>query len=90
MWNLILLDIVYAAPPYKDFAVTHRDLAAALLARYSANCTSAQTSDALAACAVTGLAKSRRIRMGGGRYDEGQRCVGWRDRTDDKFECRPY
>ena len=66
MWNLIFLDMVFAAPPYKDFAATHRDLAATLLARYGAKCTSAQTPDARATCAVTNLARSRRIRMGGG------------------------
>ena len=37
-----------------------------------------------------GLAKSKGIRMGGGRYDEGHRCVGWRDRSNGEFECRPY
>ena len=70
IWSLIFLDIVYREPPYKDFAATHRDLAATLLARYGAKCSSAQTPDAQAVCAVTALAKSRQIRVGGGRYDD--------------------
>lgn len=90
IWSLIFLHMVYAAPPFKDFAATHRDLAATLLARYGAKCTSNQTPDARAACAVTELAKFRRIRIGGGRYDEGQRCVSWRDRPGGAPDCRPY
>ena len=89
IWSLIFLDIVYADPPYKDFATTHHDLAATLLARYGANCSSARTPDAQAVCAVAALAKSRQIRVGGGRYDEGQRCVSWRDWPEGKFECGP-
>jgi hypothetical protein len=90
VWNLIFLDLVYAAPPYKTFAATHRDLEVALRARYGASCAGAQTPSAHAACAVSRVAKSRGIRMGGGRYDEGQRCVGWRDRPNGPAECRPY
>ena len=88
-WSLIFLDIVYNAPPYKAFAATHKDLATALLARYGAAC-GALIANAKAACVVAGLTKSGRIRMGGGRYEEGQRCVSWRDRPGDAFQCRRY
>ena len=90
LWGLIFLEMVNEEPPYKAFAATHQDLVTALLARYGAACAGTQTLNAQAACAVAGLAKSRGIRMGGGRYDEGQRCVGWRDRPNGAFECRPY
>ena len=90
VWSLIFLDMVYSSPPYAAFADTHRDLATSLLARFGTNCNSAQTQSDRAACAVNSLAKSRGIRMGGGRYDEGHRCVGWRDRPNGEFECRPY
>lgn len=90
MWSLVFLDMVYKDPPYNTFEVTHRALAASLLTRYGAGCASAETPSAKAECAVTSLVKSRRIRMGGGRYDEGQRCVAWRDAPNGAFECRPY
>ncbi len=90
VWNLVFLDMVYKDPSYKAFEPIHRGLATALLMRYSSGYTSSETPAARAECAVTGLAKSRRIRMGGGRYDEGQRCVGWSDTPNGPFECRPY
>lgn len=91
-WNLIFLNMVYEAPPYKTFAATHQALTSTLLARYGATCAgnATATSNAQAACAVAALAKSGRIRMGGGRYDEGQRCVGWQDHPNGEFECHPY
>ena len=87
MWNLIFLDVLYNGTLYSGIADTHRDLGAALLLRYGATCTGAMALDAKTKCAVTALAKSRQIRMGSGRYDEGQRCVGW---SDGKTECQPY
>jgi hypothetical protein len=90
MWNLVFLDMVYEAPPYKAFADNNRDLTTALLARYGTSCAGAQTPNAQSTCAVSNLANSRGIRMGGGRYDEGQRCVGWRNGPDEgTSECRP-
>ena len=90
VWSLIFLDLVYSSPPFTTFADIHRDLATALLARFGANCGGVQSPSDRAACAVNSLAKSRGIRMGGGRYDEGHRCVGWRDRPNGEFECRAY
>lgn len=90
-WNLIFLSMVYEAPPFKAFAATHKNLTDTLLASYGAPCAGASTPKDQAACVVAGLAKARRIGMGGGRYDEGYRCVVWSNRPHDGADgCKPY
>ena len=89
-WNLIFLDMAYAAPPYASFADNQRELAAALMARFSAGCATDTDVKRQADCAVTRMANAWKVRIGGGRYDEGQRCVGWRDKPTAAPECRPY
>jgi hypothetical protein len=94
VWDLIFLQHYFAQPPGGEpgeFVSRYQVQAEKVLNNYVNFCARSPSASVTAECVRTRLRVANRLRIGGGRYDEGQRCMRWDDAAPaTPSECRPY
>lgn len=96
VWDLIFLDQYFETPPSPRFTSRNGKLARLVLGRYlrvEPSCQSLPGSRLQARCVFDYLARRNVVYVGGGRYDEGYRCMVWQnhpERAPAETQCLPY
>ena len=94
VWDAIFLDLcVVDSPSDPEFVGQCKQHLPILLRSYAAVCGPPTSLAVRPKCVFDQLAGRNKLRVGGGRYDEGYRCLSWRD-SKEKFDsaknCKPY
>lgn len=94
VWDLVFLQHYFIDPPGGEtgvFVTSNKTLANSVLQKHHSLCPQSSSKKSAAECIKTRLATANRVRIGGGRYDEGQRCLVWSDASPQAPpECKPY
>ena len=94
VWDAIFLDLcVVDSPSDPKFVDQCKQHLPILLRSYPAICGPPTSLEERPKCAFSQLAGRNSLRVGGGRYDEGLRCLIWRDakeKFDPEKNCKPY
>lgn len=95
VWDLVFIDMYFLSDPQspdsmlKKFKQQHQKLAKSVMKKYALMCPVARGSAEL--CISNNLTQKNHVRSGGGRYDEGYRCMVWKDKPfDTEKDCKPY
>lgn len=91
LWVMAFLDDYFRSPLSDEFLKKFRETANRVLDSYAAVCSPNGSRGDRAECIRRDIKKRYKIRSGGGRYDEGNRCLVWDDRKfNPTRDCKPY
>ena len=91
IWTVAFLVVSYGdtSKELPAFISQNQELANIALSQQAAKCGAAKDERSKAVCVVSAIQRKTGIRVGGVRYDEGERCVFWSDQPIDPKKLTP-